>query len=706
MSTLALLPALQKRFASRASKAAPTPRPGLRVRVVDKTILHLEGEPIWDAARPVRRRNLIDLLFTLPNLNALTLDSARGKAVLQFSRPIGSTAETLEKVAGAMRQRNPKRLPLAHEEVLLHEANLEPVKITRHGGFLTFWQIKEYSHAHFRLRHPMLHLPLVREQVLQELGTLPEVVWSTHSYFLWGAIHVLMHPQRLDHTHLIRELDEAITATSEFRGHEVNVNESVLIHTNLVLAPISDFVFPPLGILNVLMVWSLNIHHAPHAWEALKRGRTNMHLLYLCIGTLTILTFSFIGAAVMYWLLLFWPRQVRYLRRTYEGNFLTTYRRAPRRTWVEKNGALIETPVQELADHSVVVLKPGDIIPGDGVVLGGGGRIGERFITGALEPVQKAKGDTLYATTRVIEGELSMRVDAIRKDTVAEKISAWFREALEKTRTEQTVHAQDFAEKAVLPTLLVGGFALTTGGMHMTKAILRPDYLTGPRVAENLVELAMMIQNARDGILLPNMDCLEKLVACDCVVFDDSVAWRGTHLEEYTFAEKLHERGLPEVILLSEKDPTGVARYGFDSVHIGYNTEAKRAYIARRQSFDHVVVYVGDCRSQKAAADQADFAISVFETPTVLPTGLQASILGPDLIKIVRLLTLAQESLREFKTSYGITMVPNIAAALAAYYFHTSVNTSVLLTNLGTAVNYFRYRSILTSQNAFRHADL
>ncbi len=700
MSTLALLPTFKSHRSNGVAKPAMPPpvEPRLRIRLSeDKTSLHLVGGPLWNTAQPGSRRNLIDRFFTLPSVKALTLDSVRGKALLEFSEKIDSVGEVLEALAFAMRLRDPKRLPLAHEEVLLHEANQEPVKITRIGQILSFWRIKEFSPVHFRLRHPMLHLDVVREQIVQELRTLPDVVFSAPSYVLLGAIHVWCHPHRMVPHDLIKELDEAITATSEFRGVEVHLGENVLIHANLALAPISDFIFPPLGFVNALIVWSLNIDHLPKALSALRQGRTSMHLLYLIIGSLTLLTFSFFGAAVMYWFLIFWPRQVRYLRRKYEESFLTAYRRAPRRTWVEKTGSLIEVPVQELSADSVVVIKAGDVVPGDGVVLGGSARINDRLITGALEPVDKEKGDRLYATARVMTGELRMQVQAIKKNTAAEQIAQWYRHALEKSRDKQSTHAREFAEKAVLPALLVGALGLTRGGMHMAKAVIRPDYLTGPRVAENLVELAMMIRGAQEGILLPNMDCLERLVACDCIVFDDSVAWRGTGLEGFGFGDKLHEYGLPEVVLLSEGPCSAIVRHGFDTVHTGYNTVSKRAYIAQRQSFDHVVVYVGDCRTQADVAQQADFAISVLESPTVMPTGLQPAILGADLIKIVRLIALAQDSLAEFKTSYSISLVPNIVAVLAALYLHTSVNTSVVLTNVGTAVNYFRYRSLLNA---------
>ena len=88
-------------------------------------------------------------------------------------------------------------------------------------------------------------------------------------------------------------------------------------------------------------------------------------------------------------------------------------------------------------------------------------------------------------------------------------------------------------------------------------------------------------------------------------------------------------------------------------------------------------------------------AISVLTPPHVTPHGTQAALLGADLIKILWLLDLVKESRAEFTNAFRISVVPNAVSVLSALYFNSHVETSVILSNLGTLANYLRYRSML-----------
>ena len=471
--------------------------------------------------------------------------------------------------------------------------------------------------------------------------------------------------------------------------------KEALINANLVLSPVSDFIFPPLGVANALMVGAINRSHLEPAWRDLREGRANLHLLYLSIGTLTLLTFNFFAAAVMYWLLLFWPRKARQLRQKYESAFLSRYRRRPRRVWVEEKGSVIETRVQDITPESVVVLNPGDMVPGDGIVLSGKATINDRLITGAMTSQSKTDGAPVYASSQVLEGELRVQVHTVNEDTAAARIAAWYTENLKINPEHQSLRAKEYAGRAVLPVLAIGLLGLYRGGFSMAKAAIRPDYLTGPMVAEDLADLAMTIRAAQNGILLANASSLTALATCDCIVFDDSVTWGNQGLEGIDFADRVHDHGISEIAYLSGNDSCAVSKSIFDTIRYGFSAEEKRAFIARRQHFDHIVAYVGNCQLEAPAAAQADVAISVLTPPQVTPHGTQAALLGGDLIKVLCLLDLVKESRAEFNNAFRISLVPNAASVIGALYFNAHVETSVILSNLGTLANYLRCRSTL-----------
>ncbi|MCE0496699.1 MAG: hypothetical protein LV481_01955 [Methylacidiphilales bacterium] len=580
--------------------------------------------------------------------------------------------------------------------MLLDEEHPDAIEISRVGRELTFWRIEMRNPGHYRLWHPLLHSDIARQQVLQEFATLPDVVRKAPSFLHRAAIHIWVRPHRIDPAHLIDILDPVLAdymvGPTEIARQPF---KEAVINANLALSPISDFLFPPVGLANAVLVGAINRSHIMPAFRDLRHGRTNLHLLYLSIGGLTLLTFNFFAAAVMYWLLLFWPREAKRLRQQYETDFLSSYRRRPLRVWVERKGSVIETRVRELTPESVVVLNPGDLVPGDGVVLSGSAKIDDRRITGAMESQTKTQGEPVYASSQVLEGELRIQVRSTNEDSAAARIAAWYVENLKINPEHQSLRANEYAESAVLPVLLIGLLGLYRGGLSMAKAAIRPDYLTGPMIAEDFVDLAMTIRAAREGILLANASSLAALATCDCLILDDTVPWNTRGLESGDFADRVHDHGVSEIAFLSGEKSSAVSKSNFDAIRHEFTTEAKRAYIAQRQHFDHIVAYVGDCQAEAPVAAQADLAISVLTPPHVTPHGTQAALLGADLIKILGLLNLVKESRAEFKTAFGVSLVPNAASVIGALYFHTHVETSVILSNLGTLANYLRYRSMM-----------
>jgi hypothetical protein len=240
----------------------------------------------------------------------------------------------------------------------------------------------------------------------------------------------------------------------------------------------------------------------------------------------------------------------------------------------------------------------------------------------------------------------------------------------------------------------------------MTKAVLRPDYLTGAEVAEKLGGLASTIGAAQHGILLFDTTRLEALVGADCIVCDDSVPWRDLHADWRPDGggDPGSEPAPREFVFLSQGALVGARPRGFGTVHSGFSAAARRAFIAQRQEFGKSVVYVGDCNGQAAIAAQADFAVNVLEMPFPTVFGTRPAILGAHLSKIERLIALAEVMVKERRTARSIILLPNMAAVLGALFLNTSAAASVFLTNLGSFAAYARYGTLLAGADLYRTA--
>ncbi|MFJ7933281.1 heavy metal translocating P-type ATPase [Sporosarcina sp. NPDC096371] len=104
----------------------------------------------------------------------------------------------------------------------------------------------------------------------------------------------------------------------------------------------------------------------------------------------------------------------------------------PPEAWVKVGHELIKKPVEEIAIHDVIVVKPGDRIPLDGEVLEGESSVNQAAITGESIPVDKGIGSFVYAGSINEHGSLSVRVTKLIEDTTISKIIHLVEEAQEK----------------------------------------------------------------------------------------------------------------------------------------------------------------------------------------------------------------------------------------------------------------------------------
>jgi hypothetical protein len=675
--------------------------PGLRIQIPgSEPVLLLRGESVAAAAQAPTRRQFINRLFSLPSLKSLRLNRRKGEVRLEFSARWRSTADLLASLASAMWGRPPAALPLLHEEVILRNKGSSFFEIHRLGSGLTLWRVEMPSTRVYRLTHPLLRSDFVRKEVLNELSTLPDVVHQSFSVLLSSgdSLLVFVRPHRIDPTLFQDVLDPVLTrCLSAGRIHHRPKLSGVMVNTNLALAPLADFLFPPLGMVNLVLTALISLKYIPRALLSLRKGKFTVELLYLASTVLTGLTFEFLPAAVMYWFMRFWPRRSGQLYELHHSKFLGRYRRRPRRVWVERDGVSLETRVEELSPSSVVTLTAGDIVPGDGIVVSGAAQLDERLLTGTLGDVSKIEGNPVYAASRLVDGAVRIKIDSLGAETAAGRIALWHREALQRQDSEH--HAGDLADRTALPILLLGAAALVQGGLSMAKTTIRPDYLTGPAISEKMSGLATVIRAANDGIVIAGNLSLGKLLKCDSIVIDDSIAWQTPETGQKTFTRMALNQGLAEVVLLtggSEQYAAKLAsRLGFHFFRANSSAASKRAYVEQRQKLGHSVIYVGDCATESEVAAQADVAISVLELPFKKANKSSMALLAPDLMKILQLRAIAADASNEFKLGFGLSLAPNLAAVFGALFLASPTSVAVLLTNLGMLADYIRSGALL-----------
>ena len=188
--------------------------------------------------------------------------------------------------------------------------------------------------------------------------------------------------------------------------------------------------------------------------------------------------------------------------------------------WVERDGQKRQIPIEQVQPEDTVIVYPGEQIPVDGHVLRGKALIDEQKLTGESMPVLRAKGEAVYASTLVREGQLYILAERLGAETRAGKTIQLVQAApVHDTRVEN--YAAKIADRTVLPILLLGTtvFAITRSPAR-TASVLTIDFATGIRVSVPTTVMAALIAAARSGILIRSGRALEQFAQMDAIVFD------------------------------------------------------------------------------------------------------------------------------------------------------------------------------------------
>ena len=97
-------------------------------------------------------------------------------------------------------------------------------------------------------------------------------------------------------------------------------------------------------------------------------------------------------------------------------------RLAPRTAILLKDGAEVEVGIEQVREGDVFVVRPGEQIPVDGVILKGMTAVNEAALTGESIPVDKAEGDPVCAATMNQQGYIECRATRVGEDTTLAQI--------------------------------------------------------------------------------------------------------------------------------------------------------------------------------------------------------------------------------------------------------------------------------------------
>ena len=304
------------------------------------------------------------------------------------------------------------------------------------------------------------------------------------------------------------------------------------------------------------------------AWKALRAFTGNMDLL-VSLGTSAAYFYSlylmfagppgrhlyFEAAAVVIALIMIGKWLEARAKRSTATAIQALMSLRPDKARVERDGTEIEVPVAAVAVGDIVVVRPGEKLPVDGIVIGGRSEVDESLLTGESLPVEKSPGDGVTGGSINGSGLLRIETTAVGAQSMLSRIIALVENAQAKKPPVQRL--VDRVAAIFVPVvmgvallaflgwwLIAGNF---TAGVIAAVAVM---VIACPCSLGLATPTALMVGTgaaARAGILIRDAEALERAHKLDTVILDKT----GTVTEGKPAVTDIVPNGISEAELLT-----------------------------------------------------------------------------------------------------------------------------------------------------------
>jgi len=184
-----------------------------------------------------------------------------------------------------------------------------------------------------------------------------------------------------------------------------------------------------------------------------------------------------------------------------------------------KNKQIIDVNINNLKVGDSVLVKPGEKVPVDGVIIKGASAIDESLVTGESLPVEKKSGDKVIGATLNTSQSFYLRVESIGENTTLSKIIQLVRQAQGSKPTVQRL--VDEVSRYFVPTVLVlSVVAFFLSGLTGLIAVLVIACPCALGLATPTSIMVSVGKAAQMGVLVKSAPSLEIAAKIKIVVFD------------------------------------------------------------------------------------------------------------------------------------------------------------------------------------------
>ncbi len=426
---------------------------------------------------------------------------------------------------------------------------------------------------------PVIDLDVSRAAELEKTGASIDGVLKARVNATAGSVELEYVPGQISLRDIRRTIEKAgfrlpkqvegrspLEIEKEARDHELAELRTKLIASAVlsVLVLIGSFqdMLPFFSILPRRTMWFILFflatpvqfwagkHFYQNAWASIKHGGTNMNTLVVvgtsaAYGYSALITFfpSLLGhqgnhggayydtSAVIITLILF-GKYLEARAKTRAGEAIKKLMGLqPRTARVMREGKEQDIPIEDVDSGDLIVVRPGEKIPVDGVIRSGYSAVDESMLTGESLPVDKKTGDSVIGATINKTGSFTFEAVKVGRDTMLSQIIRMVQEAQGSKAPIQRL--ADYISSIFVPTVI--GIGLVTFALwyvfgpaetRFTFALVNfiaVLIIACPCAMGLATPTAIMVgtgKGAEQGILFKNAESLERAKKIDTVVLD------------------------------------------------------------------------------------------------------------------------------------------------------------------------------------------
>ncbi len=250
------------------------------------------------------------------------------------------------------------------------------------------------------------------------------------------------------------------------------------------------------------------------------------------------------------------------------------------KVWLVRDGQEILVPAAQIAAGDQVVVRMGNVVPFDGIIVKGEAMINQSSMTGESLPVHKKPGRYVYAGTVLEEGEVTVSVKEVGGSGRFDRIVNMIEES-EKLKSSLESKAEHLADRLVPYTLAGTGLTwLLTRNVTKAMAVLMVDFSCALKLAMPVSVLSAIREASAFQVTVKGGRYLEAVAEAETIVFDktgtltkaqptvvDVVSFNGEEPDELLRTAACLEEHFPHSMAKAVVDAASRRDLGHEEMH-------------------------------------------------------------------------------------------------------------------------------------------